>query len=53
MATKASASMRVYRLAVVILLVIWLRSLLNYWGQLCTGLAQCHLSDRIRKSTLF
>ncbi len=49
LATKASASMRVYRLAVVILLVIWLRSLLNYWGQLYTGLAQCHLSDRIRK----
>lgn len=49
LATKASPSMRVYRLATVILAVIWLRSLLHYWGQLYTGLAQCHLSDRIRK----
>lgn len=49
LATKATASVRVYRLAAVILLAILLRVLLHYWGQLYTGLAQCHLSDRIRK----
>ena len=49
LATKASPSQRVYHLAVVILIAIWLRSLLNYLGQLYTGLTQCHLSDRIRK----
>ncbi|VEP11418.1 Heterocyst differentiation ATP-binding protein HepA (fragment) [Hyella patelloides LEGE 07179] len=49
LATKATASVRVYRLAAVILIAIWLRSLLHYWGQLYTGLAQCHLSNRIRK----
>ncbi len=49
LATKASPSKRVYHLAVVILIAIWLRSLLNYLGQLYRGLTQCHLSDRIRK----
>ena len=49
LATNASASMRVYRLAAVILVAILLRSLLKYWGLLYTGLVQCHLSDRIRK----
>ena len=49
LATKASPSGRVYRLSGVILLVIWLRAILIYWSQLYTGLAQCHLSDRIRK----
>ncbi len=49
LATKTTASVRVYRLAAVILLVIWLRSLLHYGSQLYTRLAQCHLSDRIRK----
>ena len=49
LATKATASVRVYRLAAVILLAIIWRSLLNYWGQLYIGWTQCHLSDRIRK----
>ena len=49
LATNASASARVYRLAAVILIAIWWRSLLHYGEQLYTGLVQCHLSDRIRK----
>ncbi|MGB5634090.1 MAG: hypothetical protein WBM86_15100 [Waterburya sp.] len=47
MATQATATARIYRLGGVILLAIWLRSLLDYWGQLYTGLTQCHLSDRL------
>ncbi len=49
LATQAGAAARVYRLGIVILLAIWVRSLLNYWAQLYTGLTQCHLSDRLRK----
>ena len=49
LATKASATVRIYRLSALIILLIWLRSGLNYLGLFYSQLAQCHLSDRIRK----
>ena len=49
LATQATATARIYRLGSVILVAISIRSLLNYWAQLYTGLTQCHFSDRLRK----
>ncbi|MGL5834108.1 MAG: heterocyst formation ABC transporter subunit HepA [Waterburya sp.] len=49
LATKASPSDRVYRLAGFILVTIWLRSLLNYFGLYYSRLAQSNLCDHLRK----
>ena len=49
LATKASAVSRIYRLSALILIAIWLRSGLNYFGQLYSKLAECYLADSIRK----
>ncbi len=49
LATKASATARIYRLSALIILLSWLRSGLNYLALFYSQLAQCHLSDRIRK----
>ncbi|MFP4694391.1 MAG: heterocyst formation ABC transporter subunit HepA, partial [Halothece sp.] len=49
LATTASAQARIYRLGALILLAVWLRSLLNYFGQLYSELSQLHLADRVRK----
>ncbi len=49
LATKATAAARIYRLSALILFAIWLRSLLSYWGDLYSKLAQSRLCDRIRQ----
>jgi ATP-binding cassette, subfamily B, bacterial MsbA len=49
LATKASSSDRVYRLAGFILITIWLRSLFNYFGLYYSRLAQSNLCDHLRK----
>ena len=49
LATKASAVSRIYRLSALILIAVWLRSGLNYFGQLYSKLAECYLADSIRK----
>jgi subfamily B ATP-binding cassette protein MsbA len=49
LATEASPTMRVYRLAGLILVAVWLRSLLNYFGQFYSKLSELHLSDSLRK----
>jgi ATP-binding cassette, subfamily B, bacterial MsbA len=49
LATKASSVSRLYRLSALILIVIWLRSLLNYLGVYYSKLAQSNLCDRLRK----
>ncbi|MGL6344274.1 MAG: ABC transporter transmembrane domain-containing protein, partial [Waterburya sp.] len=49
LATQASPSERVYRLAGFILITIWLRSLLNYFGLYYSRLAQSNLCDHLRK----
>ena len=49
LATKASPTTRIYRLAALILSVMWLRSVLYYFGQYYSALAQSNLCDRLRK----
>lgn len=49
LATEASAIARIYRLSVLILVAIWVRSSLNYLGQFYAQLSQFHLADAIRK----
>ncbi|WP_246140386.1 heterocyst formation ABC transporter subunit HepA [Euhalothece natronophila] len=49
LATTASAQVRIYRLGALILLAVWLRSLLNYFGQFYSQLSQLYLADSIRK----
>lgn len=49
LATKASAAARIYRLSALILLLMWLRSGLYYFGQYYSMLAKSNLCDRLRK----
>ncbi len=49
LATKASAAGRIYRLSALILLLMWLRSGLYYFGQYYSLLAKSNLCDRLRK----
>lgn len=49
LATKASAASRIYRLSALILALMWSRSLLYYFGQYYSALAQANLCDRLRK----
>ena len=49
MATQASAANRIYRLSALILALMWSRSLLYYFGQYYSILAQSNLCDRLRK----
>ena len=49
LATKASATARIYRLSALILIAVWLRSGLNYLGGVYSQLAQLYLADGIRK----
>jgi subfamily B ATP-binding cassette protein MsbA len=49
LASQASPSARVYRLAIFILVTIWIRSFLSYLGLYYSRLAQSNLSDRLRK----
>jgi ATP-binding cassette, subfamily B, bacterial MsbA len=49
LATKASASARIYRLSALILVAVWLRSLLSYLGDFYSKLVQSRLCDRIRR----
>ncbi len=49
LATKASAAARIYRLSALILLLMWLRSGLYYFGQYYSFLAKHNLCDRLRK----
>lgn len=49
LATEASPAARIYRLSALILLAIWLRSTLQYFGAYNLRLSQSNLCDRIRK----
>lgn len=49
LATKASPAARIYRLAALIIVAVWLRSLLTYLGFYYSRLAQSNLCDRLRK----
>ena len=49
LATKASATGRIYRLSVLILVIIWLRAIWTYLGAYYSKLAQSNLCDRLRK----
>jgi ATP-binding cassette, subfamily B, bacterial MsbA len=49
LATKASPTARIYRLSALILLVMWLRLSLYYFGQFYSTLTQSNLCDRLRK----
>lgn len=49
LATKASATERIYRLSALILVAIWLRSILSYLGDFYSQLTQSRLCDRIRQ----
>jgi subfamily B ATP-binding cassette protein MsbA len=50
LATDASAKVRIYRLSILILSVIWLRSGFYYLGRLYSKLSEINLVDRVRKS---
>jgi subfamily B ATP-binding cassette protein MsbA len=49
LATTASAQARIYRLAALMIIAVWLRSLLNYLGNFYAQLSQLYLADSIRK----
>ena len=49
LATEAGASERIYRLAGLIVMLAWLRSIFNYLGELYSQISQLKLADRIRK----
>ncbi len=46
---KTSATSRLYRISILILLSTWLRSTFNYFSAIYTESAQLHLADRLRK----
>ncbi|MBV6621576.1 MAG: ABC transporter ATP-binding protein [Rivularia sp. (in: Bacteria)] len=46
---KTSATSRLYRISILILLSTWLRSAFNYFSSIYTESAQLHLADRLRK----
>jgi subfamily B ATP-binding cassette protein MsbA len=48
-ATKASPAARIYRLSALIIVAIWLRSGLYYFGQYYSMLAKSNLCDRLRR----
>jgi subfamily B ATP-binding cassette protein MsbA len=49
LATKATATERIYRLSALILATVWLKSLFTYWGKLYSKLTVLHLVDRLKK----
>jgi ATP-binding cassette, subfamily B, bacterial MsbA len=49
LATQASASERILRLSILILVAIWIQSLLLYFGTLHSSYTALGLSDRLRK----
>jgi ATP-binding cassette, subfamily B, bacterial MsbA len=49
LATRASPGARIYRLSAFILVTIWVRSLLNYWGLYYSRLSQSNLCDHLRR----
>ena len=49
LATNAPVEERIYRLAVIVLLAIWLRAVFTYLGQYYFVLAEAHLTDRFRR----
>jgi subfamily B ATP-binding cassette protein MsbA len=49
LATQASASERILRLSLLILVVIWIQSLFLYFGTLYSSYTALGLSDRLRK----
>jgi len=46
---KTSATSRMYRISILILLSTWLRSGFDYFSSIYTESAQLHLADRLRK----
>jgi ABC-type multidrug transport system fused ATPase/permease subunit len=46
---KTSATSRMYRISILILLSTWLRSAFDYFSSIYTESAQLHLADRLRK----
>ncbi|MBD2353066.1 ABC transporter ATP-binding protein [Tolypothrix sp. FACHB-123] len=44
-----SATSRLYRICLLILLTTWMRATFNYFGQVYTELTQLYLGDRLRK----
>ncbi len=46
---KTSATSRLYRISILILLSTWLRSAFDYFSSIYTESAQLHLADRLRK----
>ncbi|WP_414624724.1 heterocyst formation ABC transporter subunit HepA [Calothrix sp. CCY 0018] len=46
---KTSATSRMYRISILILLSTWLRSTFDYFSSIYTESAQLHLADRLRK----
>ena len=46
---KTSATSRLYRISILILLSTWLRSGFDYFSSIYTESAQLHLADRLRK----
>lgn len=46
---NTSAKSRLYRISILILLNIWLRSTFNYFSAIYTESAQLHLADRLRR----
>ncbi|MBD2138025.1 ABC transporter ATP-binding protein [Anabaena sp. FACHB-1237] len=44
-----SATSRLYRISILILLSAWMRAAFNYFAQVYTELAQLHFCDRLRK----
>lgn len=49
LATEASPTARIYRLSAFILVIVWFKSVLRYWGAYNIILAQSNLCDRLRK----
>lgn len=49
LATKATPTARIYRLSALILIAVWIRSSLQYFGAYNLRLSQSNLCDRIRK----
>ena len=46
---NTSATSRLYRISILILLSTWMRSIFNYFSAIYTESAQLHLADRLRK----
>ena len=49
--TQASPQMRLYRLSALILLVVWIKTSLRYFGAYNIKLAQSNVCDRLRQRT--